>query len=82
MRNCYYKIIFIYIFFIVSDAVARMWEPLPSITDFLCIVDAGLSFNSPYPLVLNPQRNIDVIISFDFTNRGSDSAQPFQVRSI
>ncbi|BFZ00505.1 hypothetical protein BsWGS_03542 [Bradybaena similaris] len=42
------------------------------------MVDAGLTFNSPYPLVLRPQREVDIILSFDFSARDSDNAQPFK----
>uniref|UniRef100_S4RJ95 Phospholipase A2, group IVF, tandem duplicate 2 n=1 Tax=Petromyzon marinus TaxID=7757 RepID=S4RJ95_PETMA len=31
------------------------------------LVDAGLKLNSAFPLVMRPQRNVDVIISFDFS---------------
>ncbi|GFR57447.1 phospholipase A2 [Elysia marginata] len=42
------------------------------------MVDAGLTFNSPYPLVLRPQRQVDIILSFDFSARSSDGHQPFK----
>lgn len=42
------------------------------------MVDAGLTFNSPYPLVLRPQRQVDIILSFDFSARSSDAHQPFK----
>ncbi|CAH1786701.1 unnamed protein product [Owenia fusiformis] len=44
----------------------------------LYMVDGGLTFNSPYPLVLRPQRKVNLILSFDFSARDSDDAQPFK----
>ncbi|XP_052097953.1 cytosolic phospholipase A2-like isoform X2 [Mytilus californianus] len=46
--------------------------------DFMMLVDAGLAFNSPYPTVLHPSRKVDVILSFDFSYRGTDSEWPFR----
>ena len=43
------------------------------------VVDGGLTFNSPYPLLLRPQRNVDLLLSFDFSARPSDSSPPFKV---
>lgn len=43
------------------------------------VVDAGLTFNSPYPVVLRKARGVDLILSFDFSGRPSDDAQPFKV---
>jgi phospholipase A2 len=45
------------------------------------LVDSGLAFNSPYPLVLRPQRGVDLFISFDFSGRTKDNVPPFKVRS-
>ncbi|CAE1306873.1 PLA2G4 [Acanthosepion pharaonis] len=45
----------------------------------LYMVDAGLTFNSPYPLVLRPQRAVSLILSFDFSARPSDDHPPFYV---
>ncbi|CAB1323867.1 unnamed protein product, partial [Coregonus sp. 'balchen'] len=42
------------------------------------IVDSGLTYNLPYPLILRPQRGVDLIISFDFSARPSDSSPPFK----
>lgn len=44
------------------------------------IVDSGLTYNLPYPLILRPQRGVDLIISFDFSARPSDSSPPFKVK--
>nr|XP_025042933.1 cytosolic phospholipase A2 gamma-like [Pelodiscus sinensis] len=37
------------------------------------LIDAGLAINSAYPLVLRPQRNVKLILSFDFS-----SGDPFE----
>ncbi|KAH9524899.1 Cytosolic phospholipase A2 [Bulinus truncatus] len=44
----------------------------------LYLVDSGLTFNSPYPLLLRPQRFVDLILSFDFSGRPSDDTPPFK----
>ena len=46
----------------------------------LYVVDGGLTFNSPYPLLLRPQRQVDIILSFDFSARPTDDTPPFKVR--
>lgn len=43
------------------------------------VVDSGLTYNLPYPLILRPQRSVDLIISFDFSARPSDTSPPFKV---
>ncbi|XP_074091274.1 cytosolic phospholipase A2 zeta isoform X2 [Macrotis lagotis] len=40
----------------------------------LYLVDGGFAINSPFPLVLQPQRDVDVILSFDYSLEN-----PFQV---
>ena len=45
------------------------------------LVDSGLMLNSPYPLLLRPQREMDVFFSFDFSNRERDEEMPFKVSS-
>ena len=45
------------------------------------LVDSGLSFNLPFPLVLRPQRGIQLYITMDFSSRKSDSTPPFRVRN-
>ena len=40
------------------------------------LVDAGLYLNSPYPSVLGKARDIDLIISFDFSE-----GDPFEVKA-
>ncbi|XP_048833479.1 cytosolic phospholipase A2-like [Brienomyrus brachyistius] len=56
----------------------RIYEPLDPNSKKIYMVDSGLSFNLPYPLILRPQREVDLVISFDFTARPSDSSPPFK----
>ncbi|XP_058949865.2 cytosolic phospholipase A2 isoform X1 [Pocillopora verrucosa] len=41
------------------------------------LVDSGLLFNSPYPPLLRPQRNVDIFLSFDFSAREKDNELSF-----
>lgn len=50
----------------------------PTSVKKLYVVDSGLTFNSPFPVVLRPQREVDIIISFDFSARPSDDTPPFK----
>jgi len=36
------------------------------------LMDSGFAFNSPYPLLLRPQRGVKLILSFDFSPRKDD----------
>ncbi|KAG7279422.1 hypothetical protein CRUP_024241, partial [Coryphaenoides rupestris] len=60
------------------DAFVRIYEPLDVKSKKIHIVDSGLTYNLPYPLILRPQRGVDLIISFDFSARPSDSSPPFK----
>ncbi|KAF2984620.1 hypothetical protein EK904_003567, partial [Melospiza melodia maxima] len=60
------------------DEFERIYEPLDVKSKKIHIVDSGLTFNLPYPLILRPQRGVDLIISFDFSARPSDSSPPFK----
>lgn len=64
------------------DEFERIYEPLDVKSKKIHIVDSGLTFNLPYPLILRPQRGVDLIISFDFSARPSDSSPPFKVSEI
>uniref|UniRef100_A0A673W8I7 Phospholipase A2 n=1 Tax=Salmo trutta TaxID=8032 RepID=A0A673W8I7_SALTR len=57
---------------------AGIYEPLDVKSKKIHIVDSGLTYNLPYPLILRPQRGVDLIISFDFSARPSDSSPPFK----
>ena len=39
-------------------------------------------FNSPYPLLLRPQRDVDIFLSFDFSARDKDEESPFKVNKL
>ncbi|XP_056133428.1 cytosolic phospholipase A2 [Lampris incognitus] len=56
----------------------RIYEPLDVKSKKIHVVDSGLTYNLPYPLILRPQRGVDLIISFDFSARPSDSSPPFK----
>ncbi|XP_061489997.1 cytosolic phospholipase A2 isoform X3 [Rhineura floridana] len=60
------------------DEFVRIDEPLDVKSKKIHIVDSGLTFNLPYPLILRSQRGVDLIISFDFSARPSDSSPPFK----
>lgn len=60
------------------DEFEQIYEPLDVKSKKIHIVDSGLTFNLPYPLILRPQRGVDLIISFDFSARPSDSSPPFK----
>ncbi|KAM8929999.1 cytosolic phospholipase A2 [Pelodytes ibericus] len=60
------------------DEFVRINEPLDVKSKKIHIVDSGLTYNLPYPLVLRPQRGVDLIISFDFSARPCDSSPPFK----
>lgn len=62
----------------VSDDFDGIFEMHPTNVKHLYMVDAGLTFNSPYPVVLRPQREVDIILSFDFSARPSDTTPPFK----
>ncbi|XP_043941255.1 cytosolic phospholipase A2 [Protopterus annectens] len=60
------------------DEFERIYEPLDVKSKKIHVVDSGLTFNLPYPIILRPQRGVDLIISFDFSARPSDSSPPFK----
>ncbi|XP_077573853.1 cytosolic phospholipase A2 [Stigmatopora nigra] len=60
------------------DEFDRIYEPLDVKSKKIHVVDSGLTYNLPYPLLLRPQRGVDLIISFDFSARPSDSSPPFK----
>ncbi|XP_069186264.1 cytosolic phospholipase A2 [Procambarus clarkii] len=62
----------------VDIGIRSRYEPLDNTAKKLFIVDSGLAFNSPYPLLLRPQRAVDIYLSFDFSQRPSDKTQPFK----
>ncbi|KAJ7986244.1 hypothetical protein DPEC_G00337940 [Dallia pectoralis] len=60
------------------DEFAGIYDPLDVKSKKIHIVDSGLTYNLPYPLILRPQRGVDLLISFDFSARPSDSSPPFK----
>ena len=56
---------------------ASRYEHLNNAVKKLFLVDAGLAFNSPYPPLLRPQRDVDLFLSFDFSQRFDDKTPPF-----
>ncbi|KAJ6667287.1 hypothetical protein lerEdw1_017265 [Lerista edwardsae] len=46
------------------DAFPNMLTPME---ESLYLVDGGFSINSPFPLVLQPERDVDVILSFNYS---------------
>lgn len=64
------------------DEFDRIYEPLDVKSKKIHVVDSGLTYNLPYPLLLRPQRTVDLIISFDFSARPSDTSPPFKVLSF
>ncbi|KAL0966604.1 hypothetical protein UPYG_G00297320 [Umbra pygmaea] len=60
------------------DEFDRIYEPLDVKSKKIHVVDSGLTYNLPFPLILRPQRGVDLIISFDFSARPSDSSPPFK----
>ncbi|KAL4218780.1 Cytosolic phospholipase A2 [Mactra antiquata] len=61
-----------------TDQFDGIFEMYPTSIKKLYVVDGGLSFNSPYPLLLRPQRAVDLILSFDFSARSTDTTPPFK----
>ncbi|XP_051039600.1 cytosolic phospholipase A2 zeta [Phodopus roborovskii] len=46
------------------DACPNQLTPM---RDSLCLVDAGFAINSPFPLILQPRRAVDLIVYFDYS---------------
>ncbi|XP_031567432.1 cytosolic phospholipase A2-like [Actinia tenebrosa] len=42
------------------------------------LVDSGMVLNSPYPILLRPERSVDLYLSFDFSARDKDDEEPFK----
>ncbi|XP_013774109.1 cytosolic phospholipase A2-like [Limulus polyphemus] len=53
-------------------------QPANTQTKSLYLVDGGLTFNLPFPLLLRPPRNVKIILTFDFSGRPSDDTHPFK----
>lgn len=56
------------------------YDEAPGNCKTMCLVDSGIAFNSPYPTLLRPERKVEIILSFDFSQRdGGDTELPFKV---
>ena len=62
-----------------ADDVEEAADQLATEAKRIYLVDSGLVFNSPYPLLLRPQRAVDIFLSFDFSAREKDDEMPFKV---
>nr|CAD7452324.1 unnamed protein product [Timema tahoe] len=58
------------------------YEPLAAHTKKLYLVDSGLSFNLPFPALMRPQRDVDIFLVFEFSNRTEDESSPFGVGDL
>ena len=61
--------------------MAETADELALTSRHIYLVDSGLVFNSPYPPLLRPEREVDVFLSFDFSARNRDVEFPFQVKT-
>ena len=62
-----------------EDVTADAADELALNSRHIYLVDSGLLFNSPYPPLLRPQRNVDIFLSFDFSAREKDNELSFNV---
>ncbi|XP_028410382.1 cytosolic phospholipase A2-like [Dendronephthya gigantea] len=53
------------------------FDDAPGKDKTMCIVDSGIAFNSPYPAMLRPERNVELVLSFEFSKRDRDEP-PFK----
>ncbi|XP_053390802.1 cytosolic phospholipase A2-like isoform X2 [Mercenaria mercenaria] len=60
-----------------KDRNKDIFEKVPTSPKKLYAVDAGLAFNSPYPLLLRPQRGVDLVLSFEYSSRDQDETSLF-----
>ncbi|BFZ20501.1 hypothetical protein BsWGS_23540 [Bradybaena similaris] len=61
-----------------KETFGSIFDLHPTHIKKLYVVDSGLTFNSPYPVILRPQREVDIILSFDFSARPTDDTPPFK----
>ena len=62
-----------------SEDVTDAADQLSVKSKRIFLADSGLVFNSPYPLLIRPQRGCDVLLSFDFSSREREIEMPFEV---
>ncbi len=65
-------ILSIHLVFVTGESFSELFEGLDKDTDLLYMVDAGVTINCPFPVLLRPQRNVDLIICFNFDSRETD----------
>lgn len=65
-----------------AEEVSETADQLSLKAKRIYLVDSGLAFNSPYPLLLRPERDVDIFLSFDFSARKKDDESPFQVNTL
>ncbi|KAF4527763.1 hypothetical protein B566_EDAN016468 [Ephemera danica] len=58
------------------------YEATASSAKSMYLVDSGLNFNLPYPLLLRPQRAVDLFLSFEFSAREKDDTTPFSKEEL
>lgn len=61
-----------------SEDVTDAADQLSLKSKRIFLADSGLVFNSPYPLVIRPNRECDILLSFDFSARDRDEEMPFE----
>lgn len=67
-------------FFSVTDTLFKgLTEPAPTNSKTIYLVDSGLTFNFPFPILLRPERKVDLYLAFDFSSREADNSAPFKV---
>ena len=66
-------------FFLLAGHYGEIFESQPNDEPHQYVIDAGTLMNSAYPLVLRPQREIDIILSFDFSSRKSENKELLDV---
>lgn len=69
---------------ITENDINSMKTVIDNKREALMLTDAGIAFNSPYPLVLHPARKIELILSFEFSAPDPTdlSDWPFSVRTL
>ena len=64
---------------VLGSDYGEIFEAQPPDTLLQYVIDAGTFMNSPYPLVLRPQRAVDILLSFDFSGRKQERQDLFYV---
>ena len=67
------------VLFIEAEQVTDTTYQLAAKAKRIYLVDSGLLFNSPYPPLLRPERDVDIFLSFDFSAREKDNEISFHV---